>query len=63
MTEQAHVIVKLHCAHCRGVVELECEGVPTYPGYLTFNEFTCPVCHKLNRPRTPGGIVAARKAA
>lgn len=53
----------MHCAHCRSVVELECEGLPPYPGYHTFNEFTCPVCHKLNRPRTPGGIVAARKAA
>ena len=55
--------MRVQCAHCHSVVELECEGVHAYLGYHTFNEFTCPVCRKLNRPRTPGGIVTVRKAA
>jgi hypothetical protein len=63
MTKRAPVIVSIHCAHCHAAIELECEGLPVYPGYYTFNEFTCPHCRKLNHPRTPGAIVAVRKAA
>ena len=53
-------VVKVACDSCRRGVELECEGIPFYPGYETFNEFICPHCRKKNVAKTPGEILAVR---
>jgi hypothetical protein len=52
----------VHCDSCRGAVELDCEGISGVAGYETFNEYSCPHCRKLNRPRTPGHILSIRAA-
>jgi hypothetical protein len=50
------------CESCKRPVELECEGIAGVAGYETFQEYFCPYCRKVNRPRTPGHIIAARAA-
>lgn len=62
LAQDTHVILNVHCDHCRGAVELECEGLPAYLGYQTYNEYLCPHCKKHNIQRTTGKIVQARKA-
>ncbi|MEZ5318535.1 MAG: hypothetical protein R2752_14130 [Vicinamibacterales bacterium] len=57
---RSHVIVGTRCASCDGAIELECEDLPAYPGYQTFNEYFCPHCRKQGHERTPGAIVSAR---
>ena len=57
-THGTHVMLSVHCAHCRGAVELECEGLPAYLGYQTYHEYACPHCKKQNIQRTTGEIVA-----
>jgi hypothetical protein len=52
----------VHCDSCRRPVELDCEGISGVAGYETFNEYFCPHCRKLNRPRTPGHILSIRAA-
>jgi hypothetical protein len=54
--------VVVQCESCRRAVELECEGISGVAGYETFNEYLCPHCRKLNRPRTPGHIISIRAA-
>lgn len=54
------MVLKVRCAHCSGRVELECEGLPGFWGYRTYNEFFCPHCRKQNHQLTPGAIVEAR---
>lgn len=61
-TASAHVMLTVHCAHCRGAVDLACEGLPGYLGYQTFHEYACPHCRKQNIQRTTGAIVSVRKA-
>ena len=58
--QRAHVVLPVHCAHCRRGVVLDCEGLPAYLGYQTFNEYICPHCRKHNIQRTSGAIVSAR---
>jgi len=58
--EPAHVMLKVRCAHCHGAVELECEGLPGFWGYRTYNEYFCPHCRKQNHERTPGAVISAR---
>jgi hypothetical protein len=55
-----HVILRVRCAHCQGGVELECDGLPGFWGYKTYNEYLCPHCRKQNHERTPGAIISAR---
>jgi hypothetical protein len=57
------VILRVHCAHCHGAVELECEGLPGFWGYETYNEYFCPHCRKQNHQRSAGAIVSARVPA
>lgn len=59
--ERARVILTARCANCGGGVELECEPLPRYQGYHTYNEYICPHCQKHDVHRTTGAIVAARK--
>jgi len=59
----AHVILTVHCAHCRAEVVLECEGLPAYLGYQTYHEYACPHCRKQNIQRTSGAILSARAVA
>jgi hypothetical protein len=61
--ERPAVTVSAACAHCRGAVELACEGLPGFWGYETYNEYFCPHCRKQNHQLTPGAIVAARAPA
>jgi transposase len=61
VAQGANVTVTARCANCGGSVELECEPLPLYQGYQTFNEYTCPHCHKHDVHRTSGAIVEARK--
>ena len=58
----ARVTLRVHCAHCRGAVELECAGLPGFWGYHTYNEYACPHCRKQNHERTAGAILSARVA-
>jgi len=60
MGPAAHVTLKVRCASCDGEVEIECEGLPAYLGYETYNAYFCPHCRKQNHERTPGAIVSAR---
>ena len=50
------------CGSCRREVELVCEGIAGVAGYETYQEYFCPYCRKLNRPRTPGHIISIRAA-
>jgi hypothetical protein len=59
----APVLLKVHCAHCNGAIELECEGLPAYQGYRTYHEYFCPHCRKRNVQITSGAIVSARPSA
>ena len=63
LAEDTHVLLTVHCAHCRGAVELECEGLPAYLGYQTYHEYACPHCRKQNIQRTTGEILAVRAVA
>ena len=54
------VFVVDRCKSCGETVELECEGVSGVAGYLTHNEYFCPLCRKQNHALTAGAIVAAR---
>ena len=58
----APIRLLVHCESCRRAVDLECEGLSGVAGYETFNEYFCPHCRKLNRPRTPGHIISIRAA-
>ena len=58
-----HVTVKTACESCHRGVVLECEGLPAYQGYQTYNEYICPHCRKKNVQQTPGLIVSVREAA
>lgn len=60
VAERAPVTLRVHCAHCQGAVELECEGLSGFWGYQTYNEYFCPHCRKQNHQRTPGAVVSAR---
>lgn len=53
--------VKTACESCHRGVLLECEGLPAYQGYQTFNEYICPHCRKKNVQLTPGLIVSVRE--
>jgi hypothetical protein len=57
------VILQVCCAHCAGAVELECEGLPGFWGYETYNEYFCPHCRKQNHQRSSGAVVTARVPA
>jgi hypothetical protein len=59
----AYVVLKVHCAHCHGAVQLECEGLHGYLGYETYNEYFCPHCRKQNHQLSAGGVVSARARA
>jgi Zn finger protein HypA/HybF involved in hydrogenase expression len=58
----AVVTLKVQCTSCRGVVVLECEGLPAYMGYQTYHEYFCPRCRKRNVAITDGAIISARAA-
>lgn len=58
-----HLFVRVRCASCDAPLELECEGLPGFWGYQTYNEFHCPQCRKRNFQRTSGAIVAVRLSA
>jgi hypothetical protein len=62
MAAPQHVILRVRCASCRGVVELECEGLPGFWGYRTYNEYACPHCRKQNHALSPGAVIVARAA-
>ena len=57
------VIVLTSCSNCNAALELECEGLQGFWGYLTYNEFFCPRCKKQNHARSPGAVVSARLVA
>jgi Zn finger protein HypA/HybF involved in hydrogenase expression len=59
----APVVLKVHCAHCGGAIELECEALPPYMGYRTYHEYFCPHCRKRNVQITTGAIASARPSA
>ena len=44
-------------------MELECEGLQGFWGYLTYNEYFCPHCRKQNHALSTGAVVATRAAA
>jgi hypothetical protein len=56
------VRVAVQCENCRRGVELECEGVSGVAGYEIYQEYFCPYCRKVNRPKTPGHILLVRAA-
>ena len=56
------VTVKTACESCHRGVLLECEGLPAYQGYQTYNEYICPHCLKKNVQLTPGLIVSVKGA-
>jgi hypothetical protein len=56
------VRVAVQCESCHRGVDLECEGVSGVAGYETYQEYFCPYCRKLNRPKTPGHILFVRAA-
>jgi hypothetical protein len=58
----AHVTRRARCEHCAAAVELECQGLPGFWGYETFNEYHCPRCRKRNLVRSPGAVISARMA-
>jgi hypothetical protein len=58
--ENSHTNVTTACAHCHRDILLVCEGLSGYPGYLTYHDYECPHCRKLNHERTPGAIVEVR---
>jgi hypothetical protein len=60
MSETAHVITRSRCAHCGSAVELECEGLPGFWGYPTYNEYFCPHCRKQNHTRSTGAVISTR---
>lgn len=60
MSPQQLTSVRVQCESCKGAVALDCEGLSGVASYETFQEFFCPRCRKVNRPRTPGHIVAVR---
>jgi hypothetical protein len=60
MAEAAHVISRVRCADCRGVVELECKGLDGFWGYQSYNEYLCPLCGKRNTPLTSGTVLFTR---
>ena len=62
MAEPEPVILRVRCAHCDGAVELECEGLPGFWGYQTYNEYACPHCRKQNHVRSSGAVIVARAA-
>jgi hypothetical protein len=59
LTAAAHVDVRATCASCGREARLECEGLPGFWGYPTFNEYFCPHCRARNYVRSSGAIVAA----
>ena len=60
MSDPVSVILRVHCASCDGAVELECDGLPGFWGYRTYNEYFCPHCRKLNHVLSSGAVVATR---
>jgi hypothetical protein len=58
----SNVILAVRCAHCGGAVSLECEGLPGFWGYRTYNEYFCPHCRKQNHALSSGAVVAAHAA-
>ena len=60
MTEPAHVILRVRCAHCNGAIELECENLRGFYGYNTYNAYFCPHCRKQHHQLCSGPIVATR---
>jgi Zn finger protein HypA/HybF involved in hydrogenase expression len=58
-----HVISRVSCAHCRGAIELECEGLTGFFGYRTYNEYFCPHCRKQNHALSTGAVLSARVPA
>ena len=56
------VRVTVECGSCHRGVELECEGISGVAGYAIYQEYLCPYCRKVNRPRTPGHILLVRAA-
>lgn len=56
------VRVVVQCDSCKRPVELECEGLSGVAGYEIYQEYLCPYCRKVNRPRTPGHILLVRAA-
>jgi phage FluMu protein Com len=61
-TARGHVFLNVRCAHCQAALQLECEGLPGFWGYETYNEYFCPQCRKQNHQRSSGAIVSARLA-
>ena len=62
MAEPEHVILRVRCAHCSGAIELECEGLPGFWGYQTYNEYAWPHCRKQNHVRSSGAVIVGRPA-
>jgi hypothetical protein len=62
LTSPGHTRSTVECTSCRRAVEIECEGLPGFWGYRTYNEFFCPYCGKQNHALTSGAIVSARAA-
>ena len=63
LTAPSHVIEHVQCASCHRAVDLECQGLPGFWGYRTYNEYFCPYCRKQNHARTSGAVVSARGSA
>jgi hypothetical protein len=60
LTAQTHVRQHARCASCHRAVNLECQGLPGFWGYSTYNEYFCPHCGKQNHALTTGSVVSAR---
>jgi len=60
VSDPVPVILQVHCAHCEGAVELTCDGLPGFWGYLTYNEYFCPHCRKQNHALSPGAVASVR---
>jgi hypothetical protein len=54
------VILRVRCAHCQGAVELECDSLPGFWGYRTYNEYFCPHCRKQYFVLSSGAVVTTR---
>jgi hypothetical protein len=60
LTSPSHTVLTVICPSCRRAVDLECQGLTGFWGYLTYNAYTCPWCRKESHAQSTGAVVSAR---